>query len=76
MNEIKLKPCPFCGGRANVIMERCAENKYSISVKCSKCSVKTSSYTADLLIKESALKSISDCVDLAVKKWNGRVDGD
>lgn len=39
MNDIKLKPCPFCGGEAALI-----ENGFynSCLVKCTKCGAETS----------------------------------
>ena len=36
MSEIKLKPCPFCGGKAKFVKTRIAEY-----VQCTKCKAET-----------------------------------
>lgn len=35
MDEIKLKPCPFCGHKA--VIDDCGDNRYF--VRCSHCSI-------------------------------------
>lgn len=66
MSEIKLKPCPFCGGVAELIidkqivlrsLERCA------TVRCTKCGCRTDSYL---------LESMHDKCERVINAWNRR----
>lgn len=60
MSEIKLKPCPFCGGKAKLksyeLKEPAASTLYWVA--CSKCFAKTTS------------KLFSEVE--AINKWNMR----
>lgn len=66
MKEYNLKPCPFCGGIAQVMHYRNAVNEYSY-VKCTVCECGT----ANVIV---AAYHCSD--DLAVEAWNKRVSDD
>jgi len=48
MDEIKLKPCPFCGGRAILYVW----DSERWSVKCEKCNITTSPYGKCALTQE------------------------
>lgn len=43
MDEIKLKPCPFCGGEAVYIIDknyiRCTAHEWQFGIKCTNCMV-------------------------------------
>ena len=43
MDEIKLKPCPFCGGKAEYIInsnyERCTTHGWQFGIKCTNCMI-------------------------------------
>lgn len=43
MDEIKLKPCPFCGGEAAYIIysnyERCTTHGWQFGIKCTNCMI-------------------------------------
>ena len=54
----KLKPCPFCGGKAEIERHVCA-----VYVRCKECKSSTAAFTA--MIERCAL-------DDAVKAWNRR----
>lgn len=59
MSEIKLKPCPFCGGEAFCYVSGRIEpgTPDMFWVRCKKCDVVTKSYTTR---------------EKAIKKWNRR----
>lgn len=62
MSDIKLKPCPFCGGKAEFI-ECTIALKNAIAVRCTKCNVKT----------ESRPESVTYCArDYVISDWNKR----
>ena len=72
----ELKPCPFCGGKANVNMKIISKNDFSIYVSCSKCRARTDGYCPTVTKEECALESIEKCKALAIEKWNRRVNED
>lgn len=62
MKDIELKPCPFCGGEAE--LNKSFTNNWSAYVMCSDCSARTALF----------VQSIDWCAnDEAVKAWNRRV---
>lgn len=62
MDEYNLKPCPFCGGKAE--FEIVAPMK-SIYVHCSECSASTADYNAD----------VNYCAKgKAADAWNRRIE--
>ena len=61
MSEIKLKPCPFCGGEAKLLSINGIEETYYF-VHCTKCSIEQ---RAEI---ESAF--------YAAEQWNHRVRSD
>jgi Lar family restriction alleviation protein len=64
MSEIKLKPCPFCGGN-NIIYTDMAEDKTNTHcVYCEDCGCGTANYSGC-----SSHETLKSCV---VKSWNRR----
>ena len=65
MSEIKLKPCPFCGGEAErKFIGNDHTKKRSIEIKCKKCRVKR---------VDAALSHSHDWIDNeCTKQWNER----
>lgn len=66
MGEIKLKPCPFCGRKANFVIDAEYREKYEKNgnwIKCSSCGVETPYF---------------DTAEEAAAAWNKRAgqDGD
>lgn len=58
MLEIKLKPCPFCGGEASFeVYEDLYKDTYK--VKCLHCFAET---------------NYEDTIEEAAKKWNRRIN--
>lgn len=61
MSEIKLLPCPFCGGEA--ILSKNALFTCSSFVKCKKCGARTMEHTSE---------SMANAKLNAVNSWNTR----
>lgn len=60
MPETKLLPCPFCGGKAEIVKNICA-----VYIRCKDCKSTTAAFTA--MIETCALND-------AVEAWNRRVN--
>ena len=71
MSDIKLLPCPFCGGEARLDTEM-SRRCLIIRIKCKSCHAKIAGYCADIGDEEKALTNIDDCTEKAVKCWNTR----
>ena len=68
---IELKPCPFCGGRANFVTSRRMDGQCSFKrgeVCCSECGCGTGGYIIDGYL------GIETTEDEVVAIWNRRVD--
>ena len=62
MTEPKLKPCPFCGGKAIMVFRGGGDYWYDeYSAYCTKCGAETDNY---------------EFADDVVKAWNRRVESD
>ena len=61
MSEIKLKPCPFCGGKAEIQYGACDYNVYQAVCKGQNC---------------NAMNGWSDTPEEAAEQWNRRADTD
>lgn len=65
----KLKPCPFCGGKAAVMRGQC-EGETTVAVVCQTC--RTGIFRAKSVIWEGwKYKNEAD----AVEAWNRRAEG-
>lgn len=49
--EIKLKPCPFCGGKAYADIQYYHDDTELTAVKCSKCVAMTGYWSGDNAVK-------------------------
>lgn len=63
MSEIKLKPCPFCGGEAKVGYAINDYNRWGVS--CNTCGC----------VVEVGFGDYEDTMEEAVKAWNRRAEG-
>lgn len=69
MDEIKLKPCPFCGGEAHIVtgVEEFLMKKYpTVKVVCNKCN----NQTANLM--DTSFNAY--VVKMVIDSWNKRVN--
>lgn len=57
----ELKPCPFCGGKARLLVGD------GVRVICSKCYVGT-------MILTDNMECESNAVETVIEKWNRRAD--
>lgn len=81
MDEIKLKPCPFCGGKAEYIINRnyecCITHGWQLGIKCTNCMIELP--TRDFIVTAD-LKSNGEIVfakddrKKAADMWNRRAD--
>ena len=63
-NEIKLKPCPFCGGAARLWVW---SDGGGVCVRCSYCYCQTPTKSDDAL-----LKHLDPAVEKVIEVWNRR----
>lgn len=65
--EPELKPCPFCGGEAEIVGHyiKGVPNNYQYFVRCKRCKARPTLYGFNFKKKEKAIEA-----------WNRRVDDD
>ena len=81
MDEIKLKPCPFCGGKAEYIIntnyERCTTHGWKFGIKCTNCMtelpIKDFIVTVDLE-SNGKIAFAKDDRKKAADMWNRRAE--
>lgn len=73
--KIKLKPCPFCGKKGQIISEFDKEFGNCWVVRCENCYANASSIveSMDELKPEEKLSAIMKAVNEAVNSWNKRI---
>lgn len=72
MNELELKPCPFCGGEAELCKSYGSDDKvyyHTAYVRCSRCHAKTKT-----VITDGYYGTTSTTRDV-INDWNRRVEG-
>lgn len=79
MQGIELKPCPFCGGEAEV-RERHFCLDVGVKIKCTNCNIQTFGtlidhprFTPDGL-DESTRYTREQAIEIEAEKWNRRVE--
>lgn len=80
MPEIKLKPCPFCGGKAEIDdyseTTPFSEEITYFFVRCSKCGCRafTSDTMCNLYYEKDYKEIVNKIKQELAKKWNRRTD--
>lgn len=78
----KLKPCPFCGGKAVFFAESNRSSHtdvgFEFSIKCTVCNVKSPfKYAVSFHLNENGeIHPTTDKRNKAIEEWNRRVDND
>lgn len=79
---MELKPCPFCGGVAELTFKLPVYGAGGCEIKCTMCRARVNNfkYTELHINKEkgtlstpATIESISKCIERAVEAWNRRV---
>lgn len=65
-----LKPCPFCGGEALLMLK----DNFCWHVTCNSCSASTEKYIPRDVFPWEAYNAIQDTVNKAVEAWNRRAN--
>lgn len=71
MPEIKLKPCPFCGGvpiTRITVVRGISEDKIRYSIMCDDCCIRR---FADICSGDS-FEKVKSAIDKAIEEWNRR----
>ena len=83
MNEIELKPCPFCGATANfftkLFRNRGTSRGWEFGICCTKCDITLPKSDYRLEVQFGNLGGITTVIDerpLAVEAWNRRADNE
>ena len=63
----KLEKCPFCGGRAEVIVTRMLDPRVAIAVRCVDCLIGT----AHFIVNDT--EKLQGQIDELYDEWNRRV---
>lgn len=79
----KLKPCPFCGGKANFYVKLASaegfDRGWHFGIFCTKCDVTTPRTDYKLAVEftdSGELLAVVDERPLAVETWNRRFDNE
>lgn len=75
----KLKPCPFCGKKAefrtNTTGTNCENFKYRFNIRCRNCGMNSSHiYGVEITFRNGDFVIIEDERDKAVEEWNRRAE--
>ena len=78
----ELKPCPFCGGVAELVFKIPVYGAGGCEIKCLSCGARVNDFKySETIITEKSIstpcttESIVGCINRAIAKWNRR-DGD
>lgn len=73
MSDIKLKPCPFCGGMPSKFVyayDECGNIMIDFRVICPKCyTMKKATVNGQIRL---TFKACEDAMKMAIERWNER----
>ena len=72
MDNIELKPCPFCGSKAVIK----ANKKICVWCQCTKCNAITDGYFPNINDENTVLENIEKAKKMAISNWNIRARGE
>ena len=73
-----LKPCPFCGGRANIVQDSTGADrdfaKLKFKIRCSKCGVTLRNMAGliEMTLKDGKIHIVRDDRKDIARMWNRR----
>ena len=79
---IELKPCPFCGGRANIVQESTGADRdvarIRFGIECSKCrtTFRRGRGAIEIMLKDGEIYVTKDERHDIARMWNRRYTGD
>lgn len=74
----KLKKCPFCNGKAEIVQEETWLHK-TYRIRCSKCKITTQRQWSNTGIhtnKGFKVLTPNDCINIAKLQWNNRTNNE
>ena len=66
----ELKPCPFCGGKAQIVFDGKDATWF---IRCEDCYAKSEGWSNGNASPEDLFFAIEEAVEAAVNAWNRRV---
>ena len=75
---IELKPCPFCGGEANIVQESTGTDqdfaRIRFKAKCCKCGMEPRDMTGsiEMMLKDGEIYIVKDDRKDIARMWNRR----
>lgn len=78
MKEIELKPCPFCGGEAEVKKTKIYYDD-AVQIHCTECNVHTTALPFNCKMYfdgKNGYMTEQTAIERTVKKWNRRADNE
>lgn len=73
-NKTKLKVCPFCGGKAEIVQEQTWIHN-TFRIRCSRCKITTMrQWEGTGIYTNRGFEKLSkaDCINIATLQWNKR----
>lgn len=71
MDDLELKPCPFCGGEAQLQLTK-GEDVNFIKVECKVCGARVKSVATNFPVREETWKKTKHEQETVIDRWNRR----
>lgn len=82
LSGMPLKPCPFCGGKADVAQSGTGANRefvnFKFEIRCSKCGITLRNMTGliEMTLKDGKIHIVRDDRKNIARMWNRRYADD